>query len=51
MAVQMAVIILSAVLGGQYLDGKTDMHFPLWTLIGSLVGVGVSLTLFIREVR
>ena len=48
MAIQMGVIIAVGAIGGVKLDEKLDLS-PLFTLIGSLGAIAVSLYLVIKE--
>jgi len=43
MALQMIITILLGTFLGRFLDGKTNSKFPLFTLIGILGGIGLSL--------
>jgi F0F1-type ATP synthase assembly protein I len=46
---QMALIILAFVLLGRFLDGALGLGFPVFTLILSLLGVGLGLYRFIKS--
>ena len=46
----MGIIIAGGALGGQWIDGQLNLSFPVFTVILSLAGVGISLYLVIREV-
>jgi apolipoprotein N-acyltransferase len=46
---QMALVILAFTWLGQFLDAKLQFEFPAFTLILSLVGVGLGLYLFIKK--
>lgn len=50
MAIQMGVIIGGMAWLGDYLDKKYQKEFPLFTLILSLFGVGVSMYIVIKEI-
>jgi hypothetical protein len=47
-AIQMGIIIAAGVIGGVKLDGKLNCS-PLFTLIGSLGSIAISLYLVIKE--
>jgi hypothetical protein len=49
MAFQMAIIICAFAFGGQWVD-KQIQHEYTFTVIGSLLGVGFALYLFIKQV-
>jgi len=49
MAIQMAVVIGAAAWGGTELDEYQQNETPVWTIVLTLVGVGASLYLFIKE--
>lgn len=50
MAIQMAVIIGLSAWGGTKLDEKYQTKEPYFTIVLSLLGIGASLYLTIREV-
>ena len=50
MVFQMAAIIGGFTWLGHWVDGKSEKVFPLYTLILSLVGVGIALYIAIKEV-
>lgn len=47
--IQMAAAVVLGFFLGQWIDKKVTMEFPLFTLIGSLFGVGAGLFYVIRE--
>ncbi|MFT7113581.1 MAG: F0F1-type ATP synthase assembly protein I [Candidatus Azotimanducaceae bacterium] len=47
---QMGIVIALGAYGGQWLDNHYQKEFPLFTLILSLLGVGVGLYMVIKEV-
>ena len=50
MAIKMAVVILAFVMGGQWGDAQANsIEFPLFTLIGSMLGVGLAIYIVIRD--
>ena len=49
MAIKMAVIITGGTLGGVELDKRTDLEFPVFTLVLSLLSVSVAMYLVIRD--
>jgi hypothetical protein len=49
MAFQMAVIISLGVFGGVKLDGYLNLNIPIFTLILSLLSVGVAIYLSIKD--
>lgn len=49
MAIQMAVVIGAGAWGGTKLDERQGNETPVWTIVLTLVGVGASLYLFIKE--
>jgi F0F1-type ATP synthase assembly protein I len=49
MATQMAITILAGVFGGRELDAKFAMETPVFTLVGSLLGVGAALYFLIKD--
>lgn len=51
MAVQMAVIILLGVFGGQELDKRFEMENPIFTILLSLFAVGAALYLSIKDLN
>lgn len=51
MAFKMAAIIGIFVYGGLKLDEQTEMETPIWTLIGSLVGVFGAIYQVFRDVQ
>lgn len=48
-ATQMAVVICGGVFGGIYLDERLGLQTPWFTIIGSLLSVGVALYLTIKD--
>lgn len=51
MGIQMGVIIFLFVWGGQHLDQYLTLPFPVFTLIGSIIGVGAALYFVIRQLN
>jgi ATP synthase protein I len=51
MAVQMGATIGAGAWGGSLLDAKYQTEKPLWTLSLSLLGVFISLYLFIKQAK
>jgi membrane protein DedA with SNARE-associated domain len=49
-ALQMAILITAAALGGRWLDEKQDYELPIWTLVLILIAIFASLYQIIREV-
>ncbi len=49
MATQMAIIILAGVFGGRWLDAHFLMNTPIFTLVGSLLGVLIALYFLIKD--
>ncbi|MBR9833571.1 AtpZ/AtpI family protein [bacterium] len=49
MATQMAITILAGVFGGQKLDAHLEMEAPVFTITGSLLGVGAALYFLIKD--
>ena len=49
-AIQMAVIITAGALGGHWLDGYLELKFPIFTVVLSLICIGLALYLVIKEV-
>ena len=49
MATQMAVIIACGVFGGIELDNYLSNQIPVFTLVFSLLGVGVSMYMVIKD--
>jgi len=43
LAMQMIVTIVAGTFLGRYIDQKTQMRFPLATVIGALGSIGISL--------
>jgi hypothetical protein len=43
LAMQMIVTIVAGTFLGRYIDQKTQMRFPLATVIGSLGSIGIAL--------
>ena len=46
---QMTVVLLLGVFGGLWLDGKWDTR-PAFTVVGSVLGIGLGMAVVIREV-
>jgi len=51
MAIQMGIVIGAGAFGGDMLDNYYGNEKPIWTIILSLLGVGVSLYLFIKQAQ
>lgn len=51
MAVQMGVTIGAGAWGGDWLDTHYQNEKPIWTIVLSLLGVGISLYLLIRDAK
>jgi len=49
MAIQMGLVIGVAAWGGSKLDEKYQNEKPIWTIVLSLLGVGIALYIFIKE--
>ncbi len=49
LSVQMGTTIFLGVWGGRQLDKLAGLHFPLWTLLFSLLAVAVAIYQVIRE--
>jgi len=49
-AVQMAIVITIAALGGEWIDEKQENEFPIWTLVLTLIAIFGSLYQIIRAV-
>jgi hypothetical protein len=49
-AIQMAIVITAAALGGNWLDEKQANNFPIWTLVLTLVVIFGSLYQIIKSV-
>lgn len=49
MATQMAITILAGVFGGRKLDEYLVLETPVFTLIGSILGVGMALYFLIKD--
>mgnify|MGYP003668156711 CR=1 FL=1 len=49
MATQMAITILAGVFGGRKLDEHFMLETPVFTLVGSILGVGVALYFLIKD--
>lgn len=49
MATQMAITILAGVFGGRKLDECLVLETPAFTLIGSILGVGMALYFLIKD--
>jgi hypothetical protein len=50
LAIEMIVVIILGVFGGKYLDTCLSFHFPIFTLLLSLLSVGLAMYLAIRDV-
>lgn len=50
LVIQMIAIILLFSLGGKYLDKKVNYSIPYFTIIGSLLGVLLSMIYVIRQI-
>lgn len=51
MAVQMAVVIMLGVFGGQKLDEHFAMEDPIFTIVLSIVGVAAALYITIKDLN
>lgn len=49
MATQMAITILAGVFGGRKLDSYLALETPVFTLVGSILGVGIALYFLIKD--
>lgn len=49
LGLQMAGVILACVLGGRWLDAKLGWQFPLFTLVGSLLGITGAMVFLFKE--
>jgi F0F1-type ATP synthase assembly protein I len=49
-AIQMGIIIGGAAYGGNALDEHYQNEKPIWTIVCSLVGIGVGLYLVLKDV-
>lgn len=49
MAFQMGITIGAGAWGGTWLDEHYQLEKPVWTIVLSLLGIGISLYLVIRE--
>lgn len=49
-ALQMGVVIAGSTIGGFKLDQWLNLHFPIFTVVLSLLGVGLAIYLLIRTV-
>jgi hypothetical protein len=49
MTTQMAVVIFIFIYAGRYLDQQQWVSFPLFTVVGSLLGVAIALYGVIRD--
>lgn len=49
LGIQMVAFLAAGVLGGRWLDGKVDVGFPLFTLIGVLFGLVGALWFLFKE--
>lgn len=49
LGLQMAGVILLSVLGGRWLDGLLAWKFPLFTLLGALLGVAGAMVFLFKE--
>ncbi len=50
MAFQMGITIGLFVYGGIKLDAYMQLETPIWTLVGSILGVTIAITVVIRQV-
>lgn len=48
LGIEMAVIIAAFVVGGVALDKRTAMQFPLFTLLGTALGLTIALVRLVR---
>ncbi|MSQ79366.1 MAG: AtpZ/AtpI family protein [Flavobacteriaceae bacterium] len=51
LAFQLIAVILALTFGGNYLDKYLVWHFPLFTLLGALSGMGISLYLLFKTIK
>ena len=51
MAIQMGIVIGAGAYGGNALDSYYNNEKPTWAIIFSLLGVGISLYLFIKQAK
>jgi membrane protein DedA with SNARE-associated domain len=51
MALQMGITIAAGAWAGSELDKRQQMEKPIWTIVFSLLAVGISLYLVIRSVN
>jgi len=49
LAFQMLVVILLFIFGGYKLDHWLTWNFPLFTVLGSLIGVGMSIYIALKD--
>ncbi len=49
MAAKMAIVILAGVMGGQYLDESSGNKSPWYTIIFSILSVGVAIYIVIKD--
>ena len=50
LAIQMGVVIGAGAFLGQYLDEKSTREFPLWTIVCSLLAVGLALYYALKQI-
>ena len=48
---QIAISILAGVYGGKYLDERWQLESPVFTLIGSILGLVLAMYIVIKETR
>lgn len=51
LVIEMGVIIGLFVYGGTFIDKKTGFEMPLFTIVLSLLGVGIAMYLLIRQIN
>ena len=51
LSVQIALSILAGIYGGKYLDEKWELETPVFTLIGSILGLALAMYIIIKETR
>jgi hypothetical protein len=49
LGLQMAGVIIACVLGGRWLDGRLAWKFPLFTLLGALLGITGAMVFLFKE--
>jgi F0F1-type ATP synthase assembly protein I len=51
MAIKMAVVIYLGIYLGQKIDGPNEGEVPWFTLVGALLGVGLSFYFVVKDLR